>query len=187
MDDKKFYFTSLIISIILYLLLITIVVYYIISNKIKKYDAATKETTIELNLISFTDKTIPTDIAQTKIKKSIKDEKTSIVKQSTSKSITKTSTMKSLFAKTKIDAANISKDNILNIRSSSINSRFKSKFEKEKKIDNITNSANLNNIKKINNKKYRLLVGPFKNFNALKTTYISLNKLGFENLNIYTE
>ena len=48
---------------------------------------------------------------------------------------------------------------------------------------------NINNIsvKKINDKKYRLLVGPFKNFNALKTTYISLNNLGFEDLNIYNE
>jgi len=47
--------------------------------------------------------------------------------------------------------------------------------------------TNMNNIsvKKINNKKYRLLVGPFKNFNALKTAYISLNNLGFEDLNIY--
>ena len=46
---------------------------------------------------------------------------------------------------------------------------------------------NINNIsvKKINNKKYRLLAGPFKNFNTLKTTYISLNNLGFENLNVY--
>ena len=42
-------------------------------------------------------------------------------------------------------------------------------------------------VKKINNNKYRLLVGPFENFNALKTTYISLNKLGFEGLNIYKE
>jgi len=49
--------------------------------------------------------------------------------------------------------------------------------------------TNMNNIsvKKINNKKYRLLVGPFKNFNALKTAYISLNNLGFEDLNIYNE
>jgi len=39
-------------------------------------------------------------------------------------------------------------------------------------------------VKEVNNKKYMLLVGPFKNFNALKDTYISLNKLGFENLNI---
>ena len=42
-------------------------------------------------------------------------------------------------------------------------------------------------IKKINDKKYRLLVGPFNNFNALKTIYISLNNLGFEDLNIYIE
>ena len=42
-------------------------------------------------------------------------------------------------------------------------------------------------VKKINDKKYRLLVGPFKNFNTLKTTYISLNNLGFESLNIFRE
>ena len=51
---------------------------------------------------------------------------------------------------------------------------------KKTKINNIS-------IKKINDKKYRLFSGPFKNFNALKTAYISLNKLGFENLNIYRE
>ena len=47
--------------------------------------------------------------------------------------------------------------------------------------------VNLKNIsvKKINNNKYRLLAGPFENFNALKTTYISLNNLGFESLNVY--
>ena len=47
----------------------------------------------------------------------------------------------------------------------------------------------MNNIsvKKINDKKYRLFVGPFKNFSALKTTYISLNNLGFESLNVYNE
>jgi hypothetical protein len=42
-------------------------------------------------------------------------------------------------------------------------------------------------IKKINDNKYRLSVGPFKNFNALKLVYISLNNLGFEDLNIYRE
>ena len=51
----------------------------------------------------------------------------------------------------------------------------------------LINKTNMNNIyiKKINNKKYRLLAGPFEDFNALKTSYISLNNLGFENLNIY--
>ena len=42
-------------------------------------------------------------------------------------------------------------------------------------------------IKKIEDNKYRLSAGPFRNFNALKTTYISLNNLGFESLNIYYE
>ncbi len=49
-----------------------------------------------------------------------------------------------------------------------------------------TNLANIF-VKKINNNKYRLLVGPFKNFNALKSSYISLNNLGFEGLNIFRE
>ena len=53
----------------------------------------------------------------------------------------------------------------------------------------LVKKINLNKIlvKKINNNKYRLLVGPFKNFNALKNTYISLNNLGFEYLNIIRE
>ena len=51
---------------------------------------------------------------------------------------------------------------------------------KKTKLNNIS-------VKKINSSKYRLLAGPFKNFNALKTTYISLNNLGFESLNIYNE
>ena len=42
-------------------------------------------------------------------------------------------------------------------------------------------------VKKISDKKYRLFLGPFKNFKALKTSYISLNKLGFEDLNVYKE
>ena len=42
-------------------------------------------------------------------------------------------------------------------------------------------------IKKINNNKYRLFIGPFENFKALKNTYISLNNLGFDALNVYNE
>ena len=42
-------------------------------------------------------------------------------------------------------------------------------------------------IKKINVNKYRLSVGPFRNFIALKSIYISLNNLGFEDININRE
>ena len=57
---------------------------------------------------------------------------------------------------------------------------LKAELVKKTKMNNIS-------IEKINNKKYRLFVGPFKNFNALKTTYISLNNLGFEIPNIYRD
>ena len=57
---------------------------------------------------------------------------------------------------------------------------LKNDLIKKTKMNNIS-------VKKINNNKYRLLAGPFKNFNALKTTYISLNNLGFEDLNIYED
>ena len=59
----------------------------------------------------------------------------------------------------------------------------------ENLMKDLIKKSNLNNlfVKKISDNKYRLLAGPFKNFNALKTTYISLNNLGFEDLNIYKE
>jgi len=55
--------------------------------------------------------------------------------------------------------------------------------------DELINKTKNNTIsvKKISDNKYRLIVGPFNNFNALKSIYISLNNLGFENLNIYRE
>ena len=55
---------------------------------------------------------------------------------------------------------------------------LKKSLQKKIKLSNIS-------IKRINKNKYRLLVGPFENFNTLKNTYISLNNLGFEDLNIY--
>ena len=56
----------------------------------------------------------------------------------------------------------------------------------KQKLSKQTNIMNFS-VKKINDNKYRLSVGPFNNFNALKSTYISLNKLGFEELNIFRE
>ena len=51
--------------------------------------------------------------------------------------------------------------------------------------NNLIKKTNINNfiVKEINSNKYRLSVGPFINFNALKSTYISLNNLGFDDLN----
>tara|TARA_Y100001960_G_C14639941_1_gene810315 strand:+ start:196 stop:966 length:771 start_codon:yes stop_codon:yes gene_type:complete len=54
---------------------------------------------------------------------------------------------------------------------------LKKHLEKETQIKNFS-------VKKINKNKYRLSIGPFKNFNALKSSYISLNNLGFDELEI---
>ena len=42
----------------------------------------------------------------------------------------------------------------------------------------------LNKIKKISKNKFLVYSGPYASFKELKETYFSLNKLGFENLNI---
>ena len=57
---------------------------------------------------------------------------------------------------------------------------LKKELTKKSKIDNLS-------IRKISDNKYRLLAGPFKNFNALKRSYISLNNLGLESLYIFNE
>ena len=57
---------------------------------------------------------------------------------------------------------------------------LKTELVKKTKISNFL-------VKKINNNVYRLSVGPFKSFNALKSAYISLNNLGFDELNVHIE
>ena len=56
-------------------------------------------------------------------------------------------------------------------------------------MEELNKKTKINNIfvKKISDTKYRLYVGPFENFESLKNTYISLNNLGFEHLNVYKE
>ena len=53
----------------------------------------------------------------------------------------------------------------------------KNRFEKEANLENIT-------IEKISKNKFKVYSGPYASFNSMKETYLSLNKLGFENLNI---
>ncbi len=53
----------------------------------------------------------------------------------------------------------------------------KNRFEKEVNLESIK-------IKKISKNKFKLYSGPHASFNSVKDIYFSLNKLGFENLNI---
>ena len=53
----------------------------------------------------------------------------------------------------------------------------KNRFEKEENLVNIK-------IKKISKNKFKVYFGPYASFNSMKDTYLSLNELGFENLDI---
>ena len=55
--------------------------------------------------------------------------------------------------------------------------KLKKKLIQEGEVDNLL-------VKKLAHNKFRLTAGPFKNFNALKNTYSSLNSLGFNELSI---
>ena len=91
--------------------------------------------------------------------------------------------------------------NAYNLKLININNFYLKNDEKEESLIEIYSNRNshktnlidkdeyflLYEIKKIKDNQFRLLVGPFKNFNTLKSAYISLNNLGFESMNIYQE
>ena len=53
----------------------------------------------------------------------------------------------------------------------------KNRFEKKVNLENIK-------IKKISKNKFKVYFGPYASFNFMKETYLSLNELGFENLDV---
>ena len=122
----------------------------------------------------------------------VKKNKTFIAKEGSIFEEEKNVALKVPIDEIKIDDLNESSNKTVEIKSKNQTFRLKiNDFYFEKSAIELKNElfkkTKLNNIyiKKINNKQFRLLVGPFKNFNALKIAYISLNNLGFENLNIY--
>ena len=82
------------------------------------------------------------------------------------------------------------KINNIKIFNESLNQKELLSFGPENdKLFSVVKNSDLTNllrriVKKIANNQYRLYAGPFKNINTLKSTYISLNKLGFDDLNI---
>lgn len=140
MQQKNYFYISGVISIVLYLSFCTLLIFYINAPKPKKYDAFSKTTVLELELVSTKD-------TKNRIEKKVEKKIEKIVKKSTSKSSEKKADFKSLFANVKTKAKSISKQEVNNVVASSDPSRFKSKFEKQKKSENISVSKLLSDIK----------------------------------------
>ena len=152
MDKRYNLLISAFIAIGVYILIILLFIIYLESSKVKKFELISKDTILELELII--EKTEDKQNVVTKINN--KQSKTKkIIKRSTAVSAKKKTDLKSLFARVSTKSTNLKSAKVLNIRSNQVNSRFKSKYQKQKKNNNIKNSKLLNvknkrEMKKIN-------------------------------------
>jgi len=136
MDNKQDLIYSAFGAICIYIILILSFLVYLKTTEVTKIDATVKNTVLQLDVILETSDKIEEKIT---VKNKIQNQEIAnkIVKKTTSASVKQKSDLKSLFANVKTNASKVSKENVSNVKKSSIASRFKSKFEKEKKRKNI--------------------------------------------------
>jgi hypothetical protein len=153
MDKKYNILISAFIAFSFYILIILLFVLYLQSSKVKKFESISKSTILELDLIiekKIQDK--PT-ISKASIKKH-KSKK--IIKKSTAVSAKKKTNLKSLFARVSTKARVVKTKKVLNIRNNQVDSRFKSKYQKQKRNNNIKSSKLLDIKSKKQTKKISL-------------------------------
>ncbi len=151
MVDKKYFYTSGFIAFSLYVLLALLLIIYLKGHNIKKIDSFKKHTVLQLDVIIDTqdDKYKKIDIKSGVKNKEIAKK---VVKKTTSTSLKQRSDLKSLFADVKTSATKVTKKQVTNVKKSTISSRFKSKFEKERKVKSLV-SPELANKKSVNSQK----------------------------------
>jgi hypothetical protein len=153
MADKKYFYTSAFISISIYVCLALLLVLYLKEQKVKKIDSNIKNTVLQLDVVlqevEEEKKEPPT------IKSDVKPQETAkkVVKKTSSTSLKQKTDLKSLFANVKTTAKKVEKKEVSTVEKSTIASRFKSKFEKEREVEDLVLSKLMNdksaNIKKI--------------------------------------
>ncbi|WP_321311814.1 TonB C-terminal domain-containing protein [Halarcobacter sp.] len=143
MQEKGYFYLAGVISASLYLLICLSFLIYINAPKPKKYDSS-KTTVLELDLIST--KADKKSAAQKTPQKAEK-----VVKKSTSRSSKQKADFKSLFANVKTTAKKVEEKDVNAVKESLDPSRFKSKFQKQKKTDNNTVSKLLKDVKTTTN------------------------------------
>ena len=140
-SSKSNFLLSGFFSISIYLFVMFIFFIYVKSHDVKKYDAYTKKTTLELEVL-LDNSPVKRKAVQ---KKSTKTEK--IVKKSKSRTVKQKADFKSLFANVKDKSSKVIEKKVNNQVSSQVSSRFKAKFEKERKTKNLNVSSLLENVK----------------------------------------
>lgn len=144
MQDKNYFYLSGIISVSIYFIVGFFFLLYISAPTAKKFDINTKATVLELELIS-------TKSNEKKVAKKSEKVEEEIVKKATSRSDKQQADFKSLFANVKTNTNKVVEKDVSTQQASIDPSRFKSKFEKEKKSDNTQVSKLLSDVKTTTN------------------------------------
>lgn len=143
MQEKGYFYLAGIISASIYLLICLSFLIYINAPKPKKYDSS-KTTVLELDLIS-------TKSEKRSAAPKTQEKAQEVVKKSTSRSSKQKADFKSLFANVKTTAKKVEEKEVNAVKESLDPSRFKSKFQKQKKTDNSTVSKLLKDVKTTTN------------------------------------
>jgi hypothetical protein len=161
MSDKKFFYVSGILSFSFYCLFFLLFILYVKSHNVKKIDAFSKTTVLELDIIVDNK---PKEEEKKTIQNVVKNTEKSedIVKKSTSKSVKTSANVQSLFANVSVASQNVKKEVVNNTQKNLVASRYKSKFEKQSKNESVSVSKLLDNVKQNSSK---LLVSNSKNQN----------------------
>ena len=133
MDNRSNFLFGGFIAITSYLIIVLAFFINIQERKATKYKTQNTQTILEINIVSVAKEEQKT--VQSKVEKP-KPVKT-IVKKTVSKSAKKTTDLKSLFAKVSTKSSKIVKQQTHKTKTSTTQSRFKSKYEREKKVDNV--------------------------------------------------
>lgn len=150
MSDKNFFYISGMISFSFYCLFFLLFVLYIKGHNVKKIDAFSKATVLELNFVVDTKPKEEEKTVQATVMKNTEKSQEE-VKQSASKSLKVTSAnVQSLFAKVSVDAP-AKKEVVTNTEKNVVMSKFKAEVEKQTKSESSVSKL-LENVKQSSSK-----------------------------------
>lgn len=139
MINKNYFYISGIIATTVYFAICISFLIYINAPTPQKFDSFSKTTVLELELIT-------TKSDQQRVAKKSDSKAEEVVKKSTSISNKQKADFKSLFANVETKAPKVVEKDINNVQEALDPSRFKSKFQKQKKSDNNSVSKLLNDV-----------------------------------------
>ncbi|PPK60838.1 cell division and transport-associated protein TolA [Malaciobacter marinus] len=136
--DKGNFYLSGLLALFIYIFVFVLFLLYLDSNNAKTFDSSKKATVFKLDVV-LADSEVKNK-PKMKIEKKTQEK---IIKKSTSRSSEQKSDLKSLFANVKTTETKVVKKEVNNVKSSNVSSRFKSKFEREKRTNSDLNVSSM--------------------------------------------